>query len=167
MAVQPINTTSTASIASGEATQATQLPPLDPLNTPPIGALLFSIYELLLQAIEIRQQTVLTQSQQLNDNTNIQQQLNQATNQIKFAVVSAGAKENEITRVQNQNQNYSAQRSNIQDELVTARQNGQIILSHASTNINIIQQLASQDSSFLKTTSSIGSTVNQLNKPPS
>ncbi|WP_100934135.1 DUF720 domain-containing protein [Candidatus Chlamydia corallus] len=140
-------------------------PPLEPLNTPKIGAVLFSIYELLLQAIEIRQQTVLTQSQQLNDNTNIQQQLNQETNQIKYAIVSAGAKEDEITRVQNQNQNYSAQRSNIQDELVTTRQNGQIILSHASTNINIIQQLASQDSSFIKTTNSIGSTVNQMNKP--
>lgn len=132
-----------------------------------MAALLFNIYSLLLQAIEIRQQTVLTQSKQLNDNTNIQQQLNQETNQIKFAVVNAGAKEDEITRVQNQNQNYSAQRSNIQDELVTTRQNGQIILSHASTNINIIQQLATQNSTFLKTTSALGSTVNQLNKPVS
>ncbi|EPP34714.1 hypothetical protein CP10139811_0470 [Chlamydia ibidis] len=152
-------------LVSPQTIPSKEIPPLDPLNTPPIGALLFSIYKLLLQAIEIRQQTVLTQSQQLNDNTNIQQQLNQETNQIKFAVVSSGAKEDEITRVQNQNQNYSAQRSNIQDELVTARQNGQIILSHASTNINIIQQLASQDSTFLKTTNTIGSTVNQLNKP--
>ncbi|WP_213357516.1 DUF720 domain-containing protein [Chlamydiifrater phoenicopteri] len=146
--------------------QGSKLPPLEPLNTPKIGIILFNIYELLLEAITIRQQTVLTQSTQLNDNTNIQQQLNQETNQIKFAVVNSGAKESEITSVQNQNQNYSAQRSNIQDQLVTCRQNGQIILSHASTNINIIQQLASQDSSFLKTTNSIGSVVNQLNKPP-
>ncbi|UFP06657.1 DUF720 domain-containing protein [Chlamydia pecorum] len=152
--------------ATPPITGATQtLAPLPPLNTPPVGILLFSIYQLLLQAIEIRQQTVLTQSQQLNDNTNVQQQLNQETNQIKFAVVNAGAKEDEITRVQNQNQNYAAQRSNIQDELVTTRQNGQVVLSHASTNINIIQQLASQDSTFLKTMNSIGSTVNQLNKP--
>lgn len=152
--------------ATPPITGATQtLAPLPPLNTPPVGILLFSIYQLLLQAIEIRQQTVLTQSQQLNNNTNIQQQLNQETNQIKFAVVNAGAKEDEITRVQNQNQNYAAQRSNIQDELVTTRQNGQVVLSHASTNINIIQQLASQDSTFLKTMNSIGSTVNQLNKP--
>lgn len=152
--------------ATPPITGATQtLAPLPPLNTPPVGILLFSIYQLLLQAIEIRRQTVLTQSQQLNDNTNIQQQLNQETNQIKFAVVNAGAKEDEITRVQNQNQNYAAQRSNIQDELVTTRQNGQVVLSHASTNINIIQQLASQDSTFLKTMNSIGSTVNQLNKP--
>ena len=98
--------------ATPPITGATQtLAPLPPLNTPPVGILLFSIYQLLLQAIEIRQQTVLTQSQQLNDNTNIQQQLNQETNQIKFAVVNAGAKEDEITRVQNQNQNYAAQRS--------------------------------------------------------
>ena len=152
--------------ATPPITGATQtLAPLPPLNTPPVGILLFSIYQLLLQAIEIRQQTVLTQSQQLNDNTNIQQQLNQETNQIKFAVVNAGAKEDDITRVQKQNQNYAAQRSNIQDELVTTRQNGQVVLSHASTNINIIQQLASQDSTFLKTMNSIGSTVNQLNKP--
>ncbi|WP_213318161.1 DUF720 domain-containing protein [Chlamydiifrater volucris] len=146
--------------------QESKLPPLEPLNTPKIGIILFNIYELLLEAITIRQQTVLTQSTQLNDNTNIQQQLNQETNQIKFAVVNSGASEAEISSVQNQNQNYSAQRSNIQDQLVTCRQNGQIILSHASTNINIIQQLASQDSSFLKTTNSIGSVVNQLNKPP-
>ncbi|QYC80431.1 DUF720 domain-containing protein, partial [Chlamydia suis] len=63
------------------------LPPLEPLRTPPMAELLFSIYSLLLEAVEIRQQTVLTQSQQLNDNTNIQQELNQETNRIKYAVV--------------------------------------------------------------------------------
>ena len=148
-----------------DTTYVSSLPPLEPLRTPPMAELLFSIYSLLLEAVEIRQQTVLTQSQQLNDNTNIQQELNQETNRIKYAVVGAGAKEDEITRVQNQNQNYSAQRSNIQDQLVTARQNGQIILSHASTNINIMQQIAQQNSSFIKTLNSVGSTVNQLNKP--
>ncbi|MCI5641544.1 MAG: DUF720 domain-containing protein [Chlamydia suis] len=150
---------------AGDTKYVSSLPPLEPLGTPPMAELLFSIYSLLLEAVEIRQQTVLTQSQQLNDNTNIQQELNQETNRIKYAVVGAGAKEDEITRVQNQNQNYSAQRSNIQDQLVTARQNGQIILSHASTNINIMQQIAQQNSSFIKTLNSVGSTVNQLNKP--
>lgn len=161
MTTQVLGSTSSVTLQA----QTCGLPPLEPLNTPPIGTVLFEVFNLLLDAIRIRQETILIQSEQLNDNTNIQQQLNQESNQIKFAVVSAGAKEDEITRVQNQNQNYSAQRSNIQDELVTARQNGQIILSNASTNINIMQQLASQDSAFLKTTSAIGSTVNDLNKP--
>ncbi len=161
MTTQVLGSTSSVTLQA----QTCGLPPLEPLNTPPIGTVLFEVFNLLLDAIRIRQETILIQSEQLNDNTNIQQQLNQESNQIKFAVVSAGAKEAEITQVQNQNQNYSAQRSNIQDELVTARQNGQIILSNASTNINIMQQLASQDSAFLKTTSAIGSTVNDLNKP--
>ncbi|AAC68446.1 DUF720 domain-containing protein [Chlamydia trachomatis] len=156
---------SAATSQIGDTQYVSSLPPLEPLGTPPIAELLFSIYSLLLEAVEIRQETILTQSKQLNDNTNIQQQLNQETNQIKYAVVGSGAKEDEITRVQNQNQNYSAQRSNIQDQLVTARQNGQIILSHASTNINIMQQIAQQNSSFIKTLNSVGSTVNQLNKP--
>lgn len=147
--------------------QVYSLPALDPLETPHVGVLMFEIYNLLLEAIDVRQETIMIQSQQLNDNTEIQQSLNDETNKIKYAVVSSGASEAEITQVQNENQNYSAQRSNIQDQLVTARQNGQITLSNASTNINIMQQLASQDSAFLKTTNAIGSTVNELNKPVS
>ncbi|MEG0037301.1 MAG: DUF720 domain-containing protein [Victivallaceae bacterium] len=130
------------------------------------GTALYTIFTLLLDAISTRQQTVLVQSKQLNANTNIQQELNDQISQIKYGVVNSGATEAEITQTQNANQNYSAQRSTIQDALITTRQNGQIILTNASTNINLIQQLASQDSAFLKTMSTIGSLANQINQPP-
>lgn len=131
------------------------------------GKLLYSVFSLLIEAIKIRQNTVLIQSEQLNDNTNIQQQLNKETNAIKFAVVPSGANQAEITKTQNINQNYSAERNNLQDLLITARQNGQIILTNTSTNINIMQQLAAKDSSFLKILNNIGSVVNNMSQPPS
>lgn len=131
------------------------------------GTLLYSVFSLLIDSIKIRQNTILIQSEQLNDNTNIQQQLNQETNAIKFAVVPSDASQAEITKTQNINQNYSAERNNLQDLLITARQNGQIILTNTSTNINIMQQLAAKDSSFLKILNNIGSVVNGMSQPPS
>lgn len=131
------------------------------------GILLYSVFSLLIDSIKIRQNTILIQSEQLNENTNIQQQLNQETNAIKFAIVSSDAKQAEITKIQNINQNYSAERNNLQDLLITARQNGQIILTNTSTNINIMQQLAAKDSSFLKILNNIGSVVNGMSQPPS
>lgn len=109
------------------------------------------LFYLLLEAMSVRQNTVLSESKELGENTSIQNKLNKEDQAIKFAFVPSNATSAEINQVQEENEQYAAAREDIQNNLITARQVAQVTMTRTSTNVNILQQDASENSGWLKT----------------
>ncbi|MEZ5314866.1 MAG: DUF720 domain-containing protein [Chlamydiales bacterium] len=114
-----------------------------------------SIFALLVSAMEIRQHSVLTESKMIAANSEAQHRLNKQNGDIKFSILPYNADNAMINRVQDKNQQYAAIREDIQNFLITARQDAQIEMTQASTNINLLQQNASEDSNWLRTLNTI------------
>lgn len=107
------------------------------------------IFFLFLDAMVIRQDTVMTQAKQLEANAKIQNNLNNRNAQISFEMLPPGAKTPTINAVQIANQRYAAMREDIQNCLITARQYGQVLMTQTSTLVDMLQQDAAEDSSWL------------------
>ncbi|MCH9627033.1 MAG: hypothetical protein S4CHLAM2_06670 [Chlamydiales bacterium] len=122
------------------------------------------LFYLLVDAMQTRQDTVLTQSKVLEANSAAQQKLNKENAQIKFSILPEGAKNPTINRVQDQNQQYAASREDIQNSLITCRQTAQVEMTQTTTNVNLLQQDASEDSGWLKTLNTIFQVINELTK---
>ncbi len=120
------------------------------------------IFLLLVSAMTIRQGTVLTESKQISDNASAQNQLNKANAAIRFSQLPPNANTSAINRVQDQNEQYSAERENLQNSLITLRQTAQVMMTQASTNVNILQQDASEDSGWLQTLNTIFQVIDQI-----
>ncbi len=122
------------------------------------------LFYLLVDAMQTRQDTVLTQSKVLEANSAAQNKLNKENAQIKFSILPEGANNPTINRVQDQNQQYAASREDIQNALITCRQTAQVEMTQTTTNVNILQQDASEDSGWLKTLNTIFQVINELTK---
>ena len=120
------------------------------------------LFYLLLSSMTIRQSTVLTESKQISENASAQNQLNKENADIQFSILPSNAKTNTINKVQDQNEQYAAIRENIQNSLITAGQVAQVTMTQASTNVNILQQDASEDSGWLQTLNTIFQVVDQM-----
>jgi len=128
----------------------------------PEGDLYAVLFLLLLNAMEVRQSTVLTQSKMIEANSQAQERLNRENGEIKFSIIPKGAKTPTINRVQTENEEYAAIRENIQNELITTRQKGQVEMTEASTNVNILEQDSSENSAWLKTLNIIFKGLDQM-----
>lgn len=113
------------------------------------------VFMVLVGAMEIRQKTVLAQSKIVQANSDAQNELNKENGEIKFSILPSGAGNATINRVQDQNQQYAAMRENIQNALITCRQDAQVEMTQTSTNVNILEQDASEDSNWVQTLNTI------------
>lgn len=120
------------------------------------------LFYLLMSAMSIRQNTVITQSKEISSNASIQNRLNKENEAIKFSILPSKAKTATINRVQDENEQYAAVREDIQNSLITARQNAQVMMTQTSTNVNILQQDASENSGWLKTLNTIFKVIDQM-----
>lgn len=120
------------------------------------------VFIVLLEAMQVRQGTVLTQSKEVTANAAAQNKLNKENGQIKYAILPPGADNATINRVQEENQQYAAMREDIQNELITTRQNGQVEMTQTSTNVNILQQDTSENSKWIKALNTIFNVINQM-----
>lgn len=135
--------------------------PLESLN--PKKADFFAVlFFLLLTAMTIRQSTVLTESKQITANAAIQNKLNDRNAKITFAMLPPNAKTATINAVQDENERYAALREDIQNSLITARQNAEVMMTQASTNVNLLQQNSSEDSGWLETLNTIYKVLVQM-----
>lgn len=158
MSVQAIDTKSSVTVAAvkkneGSSSQDKGAPKADYFSM---------LFYLLLQAMNIRQGTIVTQSKQIGDNANAQNEMNKANGNIHFSILPPNATENQIDQVQEANQEYAAERQNIQNMLITARQNAQVMMTQTTTNVNILEQDASQDSGWLKTLNTIFQVIDEM-----
>lgn len=101
----------------------------------------------------------------LSFNADAQSQLNAENSAIQFEIAPPGANNQEITRVQQINNQRAAVRSDIQNELVTCRQTGQVEMTGASTTINCLEQQSAQFSGWLKTLNGVCDTINAMGRP--
>jgi hypothetical protein len=120
------------------------------------------LFYLLLSAMQVRQSTVMTQSKNIEMNASIQNQLNNENASIKFSILTPNANNAEINAVQTKNQQYAALRENIQNSLITARQSAEVLMTQTSTNVNILQQDASENSGWLQTLSTIFQVIDEI-----
>lgn len=130
-------------------------------KTPP-ASFFAMIFLLLVDSMQIKQETVMTQAKEINSNANIQNQLNAQNAQIHFEILPPNATPGQISQVQEANQEFSAERENIQSCLITARQGGQVLMTQTSTNVNLLQQDSSEDSGWLQTLNTIFSVIDQM-----
>lgn len=120
------------------------------------------LFLLLLEAMTVRQNTILTQSKMIAANSHAQNLLNKANGEIKFSSIHYGATQATINRIQDRNQQYAADRQNLQNNLITLRQTGQVEMTGASTDVNILEQDASENSGWIKTLSTIFSVIDEM-----
>lgn len=124
-----------------------------------------ALFIVLLDAMTVRQNTVLSESKEISSNASIQNKLNNLNAGIKFSILADGATIAEINRVQDQNQQYAALREDIQNALITARQRAQVTMTRTSTDVNLLQQDATEDSGgVLQTLRTIFEVINEINK---
>ena len=157
MTTQPVTSSQAPAHQTGQS-NTSQAPSGDP-NQFNYYAVLFY---LLLSSMTIRQSTVLIESKQISENASAQNQLNKENADIRFSILPSNAKTNTINKVQDQNEQYAAIRENIQNSLITARQVAQVTMTQASTNVNILQQDASEDSGWLQTLNTIFQVVDEM-----
>lgn len=122
------------------------------------------LFYLLLSSMTIRQNTVLTQSKVLQVNSAKQEELNKEDANIKFSELPPNANTAEINKVQIQNQEYAAIKEEIQNSLITLRQNAQVEMTETSTNVNIMEQDASENSGWLHMLSAIFTVIDEMTK---
>lgn len=120
------------------------------------------VFYLLMDSMQIRQNTVMTQSKDIASNASAQNALNNRNASIKFSILPDNAGNATINRVQEINQQYAAVREDIQNNLITARQTAQVLMTQTSTNVNILQQDASEDSGWLQTLNTIFQVINEM-----
>lgn len=137
--------------------------PLEGLTLPKNKGDLYAIlFYLLLDAMVIRQNTVLTQSKGITLNAAIQDKLNKAMGKISFVILKSGAKQATIDAVQEENEQLENHREDLQNDLITTRQNGQVIMTQTSTNVNILEQDASMNSGVLNILNTIFKVIDQI-----
>lgn len=122
------------------------------------------VFFLLLSSMSLRQDTVMTESKQIAANAKIQNILNDQNAKVTFSLLPTNAKTATINRVQAQNQQYAALREDIQNCLITARQNAQVMMTQASTNVHLLQIDASEDSGWMDTLNTIFKVINDMNQ---
>lgn len=122
------------------------------------------LFFLLLDAMTVRQNTILTQSKMITANSNAQNLLNKQNGDIKFSSIKYGATQATINRIQDRNQQYANDRQNLQNNLITLRQTGQVEMTGASTDVNILEQDASENSGWLKTLGTLFSVIDEMNQ---
>ena len=120
------------------------------------------IFYLLLSSMQTRQATVLTEAKQISANASAQNKLNNENEGIKFSILPSNAKTATINKVQDQNEQYAALRGDLQNSLITSRQLAQVMMTQASTNVNLLQQDASEDSGWLQTLNTVFQVIDEM-----
>jgi hypothetical protein len=121
-----------------------------------------ALFLLLLTSMSIRHDTLVTQAKQIETNAAMQNELNIENGNIRFSLLPPQATQNQINAVQDANEEHAAQRQNLQNALITLRQTAQVTMTQASTNVNIMQQDASENTAWLQTLNTIFELLNQM-----
>jgi hypothetical protein len=122
----------------------------------------FLVFVLLLESMQVRQSTVMTESKEISMNASIQNQLNELNAAVTFVILPSGAGNPTINEVNTENQEYAALRENFQNSLITARQNAQVMMTQTSTNVNLLQQDASKDTGVIQMIQTIFQVINEI-----
>lgn len=130
-----------------------------------------AVFFVLLTAMQIRQNTVITQSNDISANATLQNALNKRNALINFSLLPPGfskldpnKQQDIINLIEEQNQEYAAQREDVQNSLITARQSAQVLMTETSTNVNLLQQDTSENSKWLDTLNQIFSVIVDMTK---
>ncbi|MCB1180602.1 MAG: DUF720 domain-containing protein [Chlamydiia bacterium] len=132
------------------------------------GEIFLFVFELLINSMEIRQNTVVTMAGQLQTNAAIQKKLNAENAAISFAQVPDGPNVGQATinRIQDENEEKTKDRQDIQNELITERQSAQVQMTNTNTNVNFAEQDASEDTGWLKTLNTVFKVIDQITQSP-
>jgi len=128
------------------------------------GTYFVVLFALLLSAMQVRQSTVLTESKEIELNASLQNALNKENASIKFSIAPANATTGQRNQIETTNQQRAALREDIQNSLITARQIAQVMMTQTSTNVDILQQDASENSGLLQTLNIIFKIINEIGK---
>lgn len=122
------------------------------------------LFFLLLESMQIRQDTLVTGADQIEQNALMQDKLNKDNADIHFAILPPNATKDQINQVQEENEEYAAEREDIQNQEITTRQNAEVLMTQASTNVDILQQDASENSGWLKLLQTIFQVIDEITK---
>jgi len=117
----------------------------------------------LLSAMNVKQGTVVNESKMLTLNASIQGKLNKDVANVTFAILPTGAKTVTIDQVQEENEDRSALRADISNNLLTERQNAQVMMTQASTDVSLLQQDASEDEGWISNLNKIYQVIIKMN----
>ncbi len=137
------------------------------LNKPGISAaeqksVLYLLFTALLGSINVLQSVATTNSKQINTNADLQQQMNLQVKKLQFVILPSNANSNQINQVNEINENVQFGRQDIQSNVITLRQNGQVLMTTAQVNVNYMQQTGSEVTATLKLILSISKLINKI-----
>lgn len=147
--------------AAQKAVSSSSVPAATTLDAEGNNALALVIMA-LLGLLDTQQQGATLQAAEIKNYANLQNYYNDQIGKIKFSVLPAGAKTATINRVQMDNEHYTIERANIQDELLTARQTGSVVITQASATMDIIQQDSSENSDVMHVITSMANEIYQM-----
>lgn len=121
------------------------------------------VFMLLVDAMNIRQNTVVVQSKNLMANAAEQSRLNKEVAGIQFSQIPNGnVGQNTINQVMAHNQQYSKEREDIQNDIILARNDAQVQMTDTNTSVGQVQQDGAQNTGWLETEGTIGQQIVQM-----
>ena len=120
------------------------------------------VFFLLLDAGTIKEHTIVTDSDQLTANAALQFKLNKDNADIQFSILPEKATPDDITRVNDENQEAAAQREDNQAFSIGARQTGQVTMTRTSTDVNLLQQGTSELTGVIQMTNTIFEVIDKI-----
>lgn len=126
------------------------------------GSFLAVLFFMIFQAMNVRQQSVLSNAKVVSANADAQSKINKDINKVQYSRIPPGAGAQTINRIQTDNQKAAAERGLLQNQLITCRQRGQMAMTQTSTGVNLLQQDASENSGLLETLKRIFDVINNM-----
>jgi hypothetical protein len=126
-------------------------------------ALFAYVFFILLSAMSIRQNTVTYFAKELQANADVQEKENAKDADIQIIQIPTGNPgQATINRIQNENKQLNKIREDIQNKLITLRQAAQVQMTETNTQVNMVQQNATEDSAWLRTLENIFEVIVQI-----
>lgn len=134
-----------------------------PLDSP--QSYLAVVFMILLNSMTTRQTTIITESKEIANNAEEQNELNKIEGEMHFAELPPKAKNSTIQEVQIYNQEIAAARASVMNMIITARQIGQVAMAQASTNVDILQENTASDTRVLRILNTVFQAIIKMGSP--
>jgi hypothetical protein len=129
-----------------------------------VGALYVAIL-LGIQSFQTFEDAITTLAGSIKENAALQTELNVKNAAVKFSILPENANDNDIKRVGDENMEFTAIRENIESELITARQDGQLEMSTVQMKVSDYNQHASLITKLLDSLKQLAELINKLSDP--
>jgi hypothetical protein len=135
----------------------------DPFNSKHLTEIAVVIY-LFLDGLATKEGVVQTEAKEMDSNADMMNDLNHQAEAIHFSMIPPDASNALINEIEQKNQQYAAERQDIDMAQVIVKQVNTVLMDRANANIDLLQQNASMTSGTLGNENTIFKVINEIGK---